>query len=399
MPKLSSQGQSPTIGLVTAGDGHAMPTDTRAYSNASRIWSSPRYRPESIDFAAINTAALSALPELLRRWLPDGRQMGHEYVALNPTRADRHLGSFRICLRGGKRGRWADFATGDTGGDPISLAAYLHRCSPLQAARRIADTLGHTHGTSFATERQRSAPPAAPHQPPAPQSSQDQSLSTYGRELWTSCRYIDSESPAARYLSARGCALPHPDGDLRWHPALSHPSGYIGPALVALVTDVLDAQCWLSLHRTWIAADGSGNKADVNPSRMLLKGHRKSGGCIRLWPDDSVTLGLGIAEGIETALTLARGFAPVWATIDAGNLAAFPYMSPIESLTVAVDHDPAGIRAFEALARRWWDDAAVHHARHSSELPHDHPPVEIRKVLAPHAGDDLNDWARGIDLA
>jgi hypothetical protein len=224
-------------------------------------------------------------------------------------------------------------------------------------------------------------------------------LSPYGRQIWSSCRCIDSKSPAALYLGARGCALPHPDGDLRWHPALTHPSGYVGPALVALVTDVRDAQRWLSLHRTWIAADGSGNKADVNPSRMLLKGHRKSGGCIRLWPDDWVTLGLGIAEGIETALTLARGFTPVWATIDASNLAAFPYLWPIESLTVAVDNDPAGIKAFEALARRWWDDATAHHARHSSELPHDHPPVEIRKVLAPHAGDDLNDWARGIDLA
>ena len=98
-------------------------------------------------------------------------------------------------------------------------------------------------------------------------------------------------------------------------------------------------------------------------------------------------------------MTLARGFTPVWATIDAGNLAAFPYLWPIESLTVAVDHDPPGIRAFEALARRWWDEAAVRRARHSSELPHDHPPVEVRKVLAPRPGDDLNDWARSIDLA
>ena len=45
---------------------------------------------------------------------------GHEYVARNPTRADRRPGSFKINLR---TGRWADFATGDKGGDPVSLAA------------------------------------------------------------------------------------------------------------------------------------------------------------------------------------------------------------------------------------------------------------------------------------
>jgi hypothetical protein len=91
------------------------------------------------DFARVNAAALPALPALLERWLPDGRRHGPEYVALNPTRADRHLGSFRVNLRSG---RWADFATGDRGGDPVSLAAYLFGLSQAEAARRLADMLG-----------------------------------------------------------------------------------------------------------------------------------------------------------------------------------------------------------------------------------------------------------------
>ena len=45
---------------------------------------------------------------------------GHEWVAKNPTRADRHAGSFSVNLRSGK---WADFATGDKGGDVVALAA------------------------------------------------------------------------------------------------------------------------------------------------------------------------------------------------------------------------------------------------------------------------------------
>jgi len=92
-----------------------------------------------LDFAAINRAALGRLPALLARWCPNGRTVNHEYVALNPTRADKRLGSFRINLRTGK---WADFATGDKGGDIISLAAYLHGLSQAEAARGLADMLG-----------------------------------------------------------------------------------------------------------------------------------------------------------------------------------------------------------------------------------------------------------------
>jgi hypothetical protein len=68
--------------------------------------------------------------------------MGHEWVARNPTRADRKPGSFRVNLR---TGRWADFATGDAGGDPVSLAAYLSGTGQAEAARALADMLGVTH--------------------------------------------------------------------------------------------------------------------------------------------------------------------------------------------------------------------------------------------------------------
>jgi hypothetical protein len=92
-----------------------------------------------VDFAAVNAAALPMLPTLLRRWLPEGRLEGDDWVALNPTRADRHLGSFRINVR---TGRWSDFATGDKGGDPVSLAAYLAGIRQADAAVRLAEMIG-----------------------------------------------------------------------------------------------------------------------------------------------------------------------------------------------------------------------------------------------------------------
>ena len=88
-----------------------------------------------IDFDGINCLALGHLPHLLRRWMPDGRRVGREYVARNPTRVDRHAGSFKINL---DTGRWADFATGDKGGDVVSLAAYLNGCSQPEAARNLS---------------------------------------------------------------------------------------------------------------------------------------------------------------------------------------------------------------------------------------------------------------------
>jgi|TARA_B100000315_G_scaffold233522_1_gene246715 hypothetical protein len=88
---------------------------------------------------AVNTAALSSLPFLLSRWLPDGRREGMEWVAKNPRRADRRLGSFKVNMR---NGRWADFATGDSGGDVVSLAAYLAGAGQVEAARELAAMLG-----------------------------------------------------------------------------------------------------------------------------------------------------------------------------------------------------------------------------------------------------------------
>lgn len=92
-----------------------------------------------IDFTRINTAALSALPALLDRWLPGGRRQGREYVVRNPKRSDRTPGSFSINM---SSGRWGDFSSGDAGGDVVSLAAYLFDLSQPEAARRIAEMLG-----------------------------------------------------------------------------------------------------------------------------------------------------------------------------------------------------------------------------------------------------------------
>ena len=98
---------------------------------------------ERIDFATINAAALAVLPSLLQRWAPGGVIRSAEYIVRNPTRADHRPGSFKVNIR---TGRWADFATGDAGGDVVSLAAYLSGTGQADAARALADMLGVRHG-------------------------------------------------------------------------------------------------------------------------------------------------------------------------------------------------------------------------------------------------------------
>lgn len=95
-----------------------------------------RRRP---DFLVINATCRAQLPALLASWLPDGRREGREWVARNPLRADRRPGSFKVNV---ETGRWADFATGDKGGDPVSLYAYLRGLGQTEAARELQSKWG-----------------------------------------------------------------------------------------------------------------------------------------------------------------------------------------------------------------------------------------------------------------
>lgn len=93
-----------------------------------------------IDFDIISRAinAEQAVPT----WLPDGTRRGSEWIARNPTRADNKPGSFSINMTSGK---WSDFATGDEGGDLVSLYAYLfHANDNGRAARELAEQYGVT---------------------------------------------------------------------------------------------------------------------------------------------------------------------------------------------------------------------------------------------------------------
>jgi hypothetical protein len=92
-----------------------------------------------ISFARVNATALRNSEAVVRGLLPEGRKDGAEWVARNPRRTDRRPGSFKINLASG---RWGDFATGDAGGDLVSLAAFVAGLGQREAAIRLAESLG-----------------------------------------------------------------------------------------------------------------------------------------------------------------------------------------------------------------------------------------------------------------
>ena len=265
-----------------------------------------------------------------------------------PHRIGEHRAPCPWCARGPKDDALAVSVEPDAG-----ATWYCHRC---QAAGGIA-------GANWrpAAPRISRARPQARQDAPG-RAGRSTTIEPWAAAFWTSCRPIDDACAAGRYLARRGCMLPDCDPEeshLRWRLDVRHRTGHVGPAIVAMVTDVATGEP-ISLHRTWITPDGSG-KAEVDPARLLLKGHRSDGVC-RLWPDADVTTGLVLGEGIETCLAAAAaGLTPVWATISAGNLARFQVLPGIEGLTILVDHDRpnpktgrrAGIEAGRTLIERY----------------------------------------------
>ena len=104
----------------------------------------PTKRPS---FADVKSAALKDIDRVLSHWLPNGKRVdgGKEYTAPNPTRTDKRAGSLKVNL---SKGTWADFATGDKGGDLIDLVRYLEGGTDVEACNKLADLLHVSAGAA-----------------------------------------------------------------------------------------------------------------------------------------------------------------------------------------------------------------------------------------------------------
>jgi hypothetical protein len=182
----------------------------------------------------------------------------------------------------------------------------------------------------------------------------DADRTRFALSIWRVAR-LPKGTLVETYLAARGLSLGHEvirADALRFHPACPFGADR-HPAMVALMRDIITNEP-KAIHRTALKPDGSG-KAGLSggrsPKRMLGPAR---GAAVKLIDDAEVTIGLGIAEGIENALTaICAGWLPVWATGCKGAVASFPVLAGIEALTVISDPEPGGVQAAHQCARRW----------------------------------------------
>lgn len=155
---------------------------------------------------------------------------------------------------------------------------------------------------------------------------------------------------ADRYFIERGCGeLVYPK-TLRFAPRLRDGEGGVRPCLVATVQDPEGNN--VTLHRTFLRPDGLA-KADMASPRKLMPGPLPKGCAVRL--SDYAGGPLGIAEGIETALSASRLYGmPCWAAINSTMLQAWAPPDGCTEVAIFADNDPkfGGQAAAFALAHR-----------------------------------------------
>jgi hypothetical protein len=273
-------------------------------------------------------------------------------------------GSLAIEIAGTKRGAWFDHEAG-AGGDALDLVRHLRGGELSDALRWASVWLGNP-----------SPPESAPHRAPTVHVHDAVDDDSRKREM-ARCIWIESVpargSIVEKYLASRGLLLPRSDA-LRFHPQCPCGKDRL-PAMVAQMTNPVTGEPSGGVHRTFLAQDGGG-KAPIDRAKAMLG----PAGVIRLSTDEDVTYGLGLAEGIETALSVMQtaGWSPVWAAGSAGAIAKFPVLNGIEALTIFADTGTAGIKAAEDCGERWTGQGR-----------------EVR-IIYPRFGSDWNDVSRGV---
>lgn len=185
------------------------------------------------------------------------------------------------------------------------------------------------------------------------------------RLLWHGSTPLTGTDLVSRYLVQRDVL--RPDGPfpkvLRYHPTLAYFDGSrrdsTYPGMLATVQRPDNTV--VALHRTYLTPDGQ--KAPVaSPKKCTptIWTGAMSGAAVRLAPAGPV---LGIAEGIETALSVMTHVGmPCWACVSAAGLAAVVIPPEVQEVRIWADHDMAGLKALHQLtARLLPEDITVYH--------------------------------------
>jgi len=244
-------------------------------------------------------------------------------------------GKLSLTIAGQHRGKWRNFAT-DAHGDICDLVQITRAISRREALDWLEEWLGETvlrTNSSYGDARRIVAA--------TDDRNHDLMTSRYGVQLFEDAPARFEGTPGSAYLQKRhegmvpatiisGGALRF-DEKHRTFLGKTVP-GAIG-AMLALMTHPITGKP-TGCHRTYIDS----NLDRIERGMLGLKG------VVRLLPDNEVSTGLAIGEGIESSISgyLLFDAPPVWSALDAGNLGKFPLLGGVEALTVFADNDPNG---------------------------------------------------------
>jgi len=238
-----------------------------------------------------------------------------------------------LCINLAK-GTWFDHEAGE-GGGVLDLIKREIGCTTPAAIEWLQGELGEYVPTVQPVSS-------------AEQEREQSNLRDAALRIWRDCKPAKG-TLVQTYLQNRHVGFGAELADIGFHPRCPFGKNEAGeqvyhPCMVALVRSPGDLRP-LGIHRTALTMDGL--KID---RKMLGPCH---GGVVVLSPhklDDEI----GIAEGIETALSASRLFErPVWATLNAGSMAAFEPLGGVGALTIFADNDVAGEKASQACAQEW----------------------------------------------
>lgn len=276
-------------------------------------------------------------------------------------------GSLSVTVAGAKAGLWADHES-STGGD---LFALIRR----QRGGTFPDAVRYARG--FCGMRISSARQSSAREP------DDDERAKQAVKLFNVADSID-HAITKLYLERRKLILPDGvDGNvLRFHRQCPFGPGERHPAIIALYRDICTNEP-RAISRTALTLEGE------KISRKMLG--PISGCACKLSPDENVTLGLHIAEGIETGIAaMMLGFVPMWALGSAVGIAHLPVLSGIECLTIITDNDKINARtgktpgkaASRECSQRWTGAG-----------------VTVRRVTPTTIGEDIADVVKRREMA
>jgi hypothetical protein len=231
---------------------------------------------------------------------------------------------------------------------------------PLECRDYVRERLGLA--SWHRSERREYKPKPAP----APAIVQNNNPA-FAKQIWDAGKPAKGTLVEKYLVETRGLELPDTQA-IRFHPRLKVTgTDTFAATMVCAMTDIGTGE-FAGIHRTFL----------TEKAEKIGRAHlgRKRGAVIRIDADDSVGLGLAIAEGVETTIAARSIYRPAWCVIDEGNMREFPLIAGIEHLEIFADNDlsETGERAARACRERWESQG-----------------WEVEIVMAPEPGMDIAD--------